>query len=75
MLLRHTIVYQRSRKQKKMRGGGTQVCYLLVPQSCQIQPSVFPKLLSRFSTKFLYFLPYMYTTSHIKIEGNRFSSS
>ena len=27
------------------------------------------------STKFIYFLPYIYTTSHIKIEGNRFSSS
>ena len=27
------------------------------------------------STKFVYFLPYIYTTSHIKIEGNRFRSS
>ena len=27
------------------------------------------------STKFTYFLPYIYTTSHIKIEGNSFSSS
>ena len=27
------------------------------------------------STKFTYFLPYIYTTSHIKIEGNGFSSS
>ena len=27
------------------------------------------------STKFIYFLPYIYTTSHIKFEGNRFSSS
>ena len=27
------------------------------------------------STKFTYFLPYIYTTSHIKIEGNNFSSS
>ena len=27
------------------------------------------------STKFTYFLPYIYTTSHIKIEGNVFSSS
>ena len=26
------------------------------------------------STKFTYFLPYIYTTSHIKIEGNSFSS-
>ena len=26
------------------------------------------------STKFIYFLPYIYTTSHIKIEGNRFNS-
>ena len=27
------------------------------------------------STKFTYFLPYIYTTSHIKIEGDSFSSS
>ena len=27
---------------------GTQVCYLPVPQSCQIQPSVSPKLLNQF---------------------------
>ena len=27
------------------------------------------------SAKFTYFLPYIYTTSHIKIEGNSFSSS
>ena len=27
------------------------------------------------STKFIYFLPYIYTTSHTKIEGNRFSTS
>ena len=27
------------------------------------------------STKFIYFLPYIYTTLHIKFEGNRFSSS
>ena len=27
------------------------------------------------STKFIYFLPYIYTTSHIKIEGNNFSTS
>ena len=27
------------------------------------------------SNKFIYFLPYIYTTSHIKIKGNHFSSS
>ena len=27
------------------------------------------------STKFIYFMPYIYTISHIKFEGNRFSSS
>ena len=27
------------------------------------------------STKFTYFLPYIYTTLHTKIEGNSFSSS
>ena len=26
------------------------------------------------STKFIYFLPYIYTISHIKFEGNHFSS-
>ena len=41
---RHTVVCQQPRKQKKTCS--TQVCYLLVPQSCQIQPSVSPKLLS-----------------------------
>ena len=44
LLSRHTVVCQQPRKQKKTCG--TQVCYLLVPQSCQIQPSVSPKLLS-----------------------------
>ena len=27
------------------------------------------------STKFIYFLPYIYITSHTKIEGNHFSTS
>ena len=27
------------------------------------------------STKFMYFMPYIYTTSHIKFEGNHFCSS
>ena len=38
LLSRHTVVCHWPRKQKKMCG--TQVCYLLVLQSCQIQPSV-----------------------------------
>ena len=33
------------------------------------------KVTKLISTKFAYFLPYIYTTSHIEIEGNRFSSS
>ena len=32
------------------------------------------KTTKQISTKFTYFLPYIYTTSHIKIEGNSFSS-
>ena len=33
------------------------------------------KITKPISTKFINFLPYIYTTSHIKIEGNRFSIS
>ena len=44
----HTVVCQRPRKQKK--ACGTQVCYLLVPQSYQIQPSVSPKLQNQIYT-------------------------
>ena len=35
----------------------------------------FSKTNKPISTKFIYFLHYIYSTSHIKIEGNRFSSS
>ena len=62
LLSRHTVVCQQPRKQKKMCG--TQVCYLLVPQSCQIQPSVSPKLLSRFLPN-LYMSCLSYTLLHI----------
>ena len=53
---------QRPRKQKKTCS--TQVCYLLVPQSCQIQPSVSPKLLSRYLRN-LYIFCLTYTPLHI----------
>ena len=59
---RHTVVCQWPRKQKKTCG--TQMCYLLVPQSCQIQPSVSPKLLSRFLQN-LYIFCLTYTPLHI----------
>ena len=59
---RHTVMCQRPRKQKKTCS--TQVCYLLVPQSCQIQHSVSPKLLSRFLPNF-YNLCLTYTLLHI----------
>ena len=60
--LRHTVVFQWPRKQKKTQG--TQVCYLLVPQSCQIQPFVSPKLLYRFLPNLhIFFLTY--TQLHI----------
>ena len=72
-ILWHTVVCQRPRKQKKTCS--TQVCYLLVLWSYQIQPSISPKLLSQFLPKFIYFLSYIYITSHIKIDGNHFSSS
>ena len=71
---RHIVVYQRPRK--KRRCCSTQVCYLLVLQSCQIRPSVSPKLPNWFLPNFYIFcLTYTYTTSHIKIEENRFSFS
>ena len=59
---RHTVVCQQPRKQKKTCG--TQVCYLPVPQSCQIQPSVSPQLLSRFLPN-LYIFCLTYTLLHI----------
>ena len=59
---RHTVVCQWPRKQKKMCG--TQVCYLLVPQSCQIQPFVSAKLLIRFLPN-LYIFCLTYTLLHI----------
>ena len=55
-------MWQRPRKQKKTCG--TQVCYLLVLQSCQIQPSVSPKLLSQFLPN-LYILCLTYTLLYI----------
>ena len=56
---RHTVVCQQPRKQKKTCG--TQVCHLLVPQICQIKPSVFPKLLSRFLPNlYIFCLTYTY---------------
>ena len=51
-----------AKKTKKMCG--TQVCYLLVLQSYQIQPSVSPKLLSWFLPN-LYILCLTYTLLHI----------
>ena len=59
---RHTVMCQRPRKQKKT--SGTQVYYLLVPQSCQIQPFVSPKLLSQFLPN-LYIFCLTYTLLHI----------
>ena len=50
------------RKQKKTCG--TQVCYLPVPQSCQIQPSISLKLLSQFLPN-LYIFCLTYTLLHI----------
>ena len=71
LLSRHTVVCQLPRKQKKTCG--TQVCYLLVVQSCQIQPSVSPKLLSWFlpnyilSTKlYTFYLTYALLISKLK---------
>ena len=59
---RHTVVCQRPRKLKKTCS--TQVYYLPVPQSCQIQPSVSPKLLSWFLPD-LYIFCLTYTLLHI----------
>ena len=49
---------------KTKKSCGTQVCYLLVLQSCQIQPSVAPKLLSRFLPN-LYIFCLTYTLFYI----------
>ena len=49
---------------KKKKTCGTQVCYLPVPQSYEIQPSVSPKLLSRLLTN-LYVICLTYTLFHI----------
>ena len=51
------------KKTKKMCG--TQVCYLLVPQICQIQPSVSPKLLSRFLPNLYIFALHIHYVLHI----------
>ena len=53
-----------SAAKKTKKTCGTQVCYLLVPQSCQIQPSISPKLLSQFLPN-LYILCLTYTLLHI----------
>ena len=53
-----------SAAKKTKKTCGTQVCYLLVPQSCQIQPSVSLKLLSQFLSN-LYTFCLTYTPLHI----------
>ena len=64
-----TVVCQRPKKQKKTCS--TQVCYLkLLNSAFRISKTI--KLIF---TKLIYFLPYIHTTSHIKIVGNRFSTS
>ena len=71
---RHTVVHKQQRKQKKMQG--TQVCYLLVLKSFQIQPSVSPKLLSHFFPNLYIFALHIATLLHIsKIEGDHFRIS
>ena len=50
---------------------------VLFTGTINLQNSAFhiSKVTKLISTKFIYFLPYIYTTSHIKIKGNRFSIS
>ena len=63
---------QRPRKQKK-----TQDTNVLFIGTVKLPNSAFciSKTTILISNKFTYFLPYIYTTSHIKIEENSFSSS
>ena len=72
ILSRHTAVCQRPRKQKKMCS--TQV---LFTSTTKLPNSAFciSKTTKLIFTKFIYFLPYIYTTLHIKFEENCFSSS
>ena len=53
-------------KQKKTHG--TQVCYLLVLLSCQIQPSVSSKLIIQFLPNLCIFFCLIYTTSLSKLK-------
>ena len=71
---RHTVVCQQPRKQKKMCS--TQVCYVFTG-TVKLLNSAFriSKTTRSISTKFIYFLPYICTTSHIKIKGNCSSTS
>ena len=62
-----------AKKQKKTCS--TQVCYLLGTVKLPNWAFCISKTTTTISTKFTYFLPYIYTTSQIKIEGNHFSIS
>ena len=70
---RHTVVCQRPRKQKQH----VRHASVLFTGTVKLLNSAFciSKTTKLITTKFIYFLPYIYTTSHIKIEGNHFSSS
>ena len=57
-----------SAAKKTKKTCGTQVCHLLVSQSCQIQPSVSPKLLCLF-------LPNLYTVWHKILTVENFDES
>ena len=74
IMLRHTVVCQRPRKQKKTQGTHSSVLFTGTAKLPNLAFCI-SKTTVPISTKFTYFLPYIYTTSHFKIEGNSFSSS
>ena len=69
---RHTVVCQQPRKKEDVQNTS-----VLFTGTVNLANSAFciSKTTKPISMKFIYFLPYIYTTSHIKIEGNCFSTS
>ena len=77
IICNNTAVCQRPRKQKSQKTEDMWHTSVLFTGIIKLPNSAFhiSKTTKPISTKFIYFLSYIYTTSHIKIEGNRFSSS
>ena len=74
ILSRHTVVSVSVANKTKE---DTQHTSVLFTGTVKLSKSAFhiSKTTKPISTKFIYFMSYIYTTLHIKIEGNRFSTS